>query len=83
MFYFLAKDKQHVWTYIYIYMERNKTFIHTHFYFLNYKVAKFSKIIFYCLKHLPSITSFYSQNFLGKKSTIETLYPTSSVGLQG
>ena len=35
-----------------IYMERNKSFIHTHFYFLNQKVVDFSKTIFYCLKHL-------------------------------
>ena len=74
-------------------MERNKSFKYTHFYFLNKKVVDFSKTIFYCLKHLPSIVSYYYkkkkkkkiyllQNFLGKKSTVKSLYPTSNVGLQ-
>ena len=40
-------------------MERNKSFKYTHFYFLNKKVVDFSKTIFYCLKHLPSIVSYY------------------------
>ena len=39
MFYFLAKDKQHIWL---IYMERNKSFIYTHFIFEleSYKLFK-------------------------------------------
>ena len=44
-----------------IYMERNESFKYTHFYFLNKKAVDFSKTIFYCLKHLPSIVSYYSQ----------------------
>ena len=71
-------------------MERNKSGRHT--LFLNYKAENLSKTIFYCPKHLPSIAFYYSkkkkkfnllQNFLGKESTIESLYLTSSVGSQG
>ena len=74
--------------YIYIYMERNKSFNIT--LFLDYKATYFQKQFYYCFKHSLSTISYYSQkifylllNFLGKESTIENLYLTSSVGLQG
>ena len=44
-------------------MERNKSFKYTHFYFLIRKLQTFQKQFFF-LKHLPSITSYYSQNIL-------------------
>ena len=71
-------------------MERNKVLV-SH-YFLNDKTTDFQKqYIYYRSKYLPSTASYYSQyiyiylllNFLGKESTIESLYPTSSVGSQG
>ena len=83
-FYFLAKDKQHVWL---IYMERNKSFKDT-FYFSIRKLQTFRKQFFvlntYHLLLLTTHKIFYLlQNFLGKESTIESLYPTSNVGSQG
>ena len=42
-------------------MERNKSGRHT--LFLNYKAENLSKFFFYCPKHLPSITFYYSQKY--------------------
>ena len=72
----------------FIYMERNKSFKYTPSYFWIRKLQTFQKQFFvltltiYCFLLLTKI--FYLlQNFLGKESTIKSLYPTSSVGLQG
>ena len=65
-----------------IYMERKDTL------FLNYKSYRFSKTIFIIVLntyHLLLLTIhkiYLLLNFLGKESTIESLYPTSSVSLQ-
>ena len=45
-----------------IYMERNKSFKDT-FLFFELESCRLFKTIF-CLKHLPSIASYYSQNIL-------------------
>ena len=73
--------------YIYIYMERNKSW-NTHFIFWIRKLQTFQKQFFilntYHLLLLTTHKIFYLlQNFLGKESTLESLYPKSSVGSQG
>ena len=57
------------------------------------KLQTFKSNFYYRSKYLPSTASYNTQyiyiyiylllNFLGKESTIESLYPTSSVGSQG
>ena len=76
-----------IYIYVCVCVERNKSFNIT--LFLDYKAINFEKQFYYCSKHSPSIASYYSQkifylllNFLGKESTIESLYPMSSIGLQ-
>ena len=65
-----------------IYMERKDTL------FLNYKSYRLSKTIFIIVlntHHLLFLTIYkiyFLLNFMGKESTIESLYPTSSVGSQ-
>ena len=72
--------------YINIYMERNKSW-NTHFIFWIRKLQTFQKQLFilntYHLLLLTTHKIFYLlQNFLKKESTIESLYPMSSIGSQ-
>ena len=86
-FFWLRTSNGFGFIYIYIYMERNKSW-NTHFIFWIKKLQTFQKHFFilntYHLLLLTTHKIFYLlQNFLGKESTLESLYPKSSVGSQG
>ena len=70
-------------------MERNKVLASHYFFELqSYRLSKTIFIIVLNTYHLLLFTIYKKifyllLNFMGKESTIESLYPTSSVGSQG